>query len=445
MADDGKTGGWWHQVRRAVHRILCWAVNERPAPARAAAHNGGRHSMLSDTPAAQDPANISELDAIPAHPTPESTLAPAQRFAAAIGARSQRARVIAAFNAAQPVDDRYELLGRMTELNRLVDGVVERRQHAVVFGARGSGKTSLARIFGDLADEAECVALYHAATGDTGFADLLRPYLPFLQAEARPAGRAALAALGERDFTARDFASAAAPGLTRRIFLIVDEFDRIENRQTKAQMASLLKLLSDTRAPLQFLLVGIAADVDELLEAHPSLRRHMVAVPIRPVGPRAVEAVIDEGARRSGITFPAEARMLIGAAAAGSPYHVRLFCQAAGLAAVEAGTSTVDVGAVRAGLASSFEEWASVNAAAAALLERLCRLPELRERLRALACDAAAHQTVAADRVPQALAPALLFNDSGTAVFADSLAPQFLLARLQLAATEPALAVAAAE
>ncbi|MBM7405617.1 MULTISPECIES: ATP-binding protein [Sphingomonas] len=445
MADDGKTRGWWHQVRRAVHRIVRWAVNERPSPAPSALHHRSAPALPVGAPAGEGTAIVSNMDAMPVHPAAECTQAPAQRFAAAMGPRSQRARVIAAFNAAQPVDDRYELLGRMAELNRLVDGVVERRQHAVIFGVRGSGKTSLARIFGDLADEAECVALYHAATGDTEFVDLLRPYLPFLQAEARPAGRAALSALAERDFTARDFVSAAAPGLARRVFLIVDEFDRIENAQTKAQMASLLKLLSDTRAPLQFLLVGIAADVDELLEAHPSLRRHLTAVPIRPFGSRAVEAVIDEGSRRSGLLFPAEARVLIGAAAAGSPYHVRLFCQAAGLAAAEAGAGTVDVAAVRTGLAASFEEWASVNASAAALFERLCRLADLRERLRALACDAAAHQTVAADRVPQALAPALLFNDAGTAVFADSLAPQFLLARLQLAASEHRPAMAAAE
>lgn len=380
-----------------------------------------------------------------AEPIARDSTTPAIRFVEAVGARSRRARVIAAFNASQPVDDRYELLGRMAELNRLVDGVVERRQHAVIFGARGSGKTSLARIFGDLADEAECVAIYHAATGDTEFADLLRPYLPFLAAEARPAGRAALTSLADQAFTARAFVSTAAPALTRRMFLIVDEFDRIALSETKAQIASLLKLLSDTRAPLQLLLVGIAADVDELLEAHPSLRRHLVAVPVRPFSARAVEAVIAEGERRSGISFSAEARVLIGTAAAGSPYHVRLFCQAAGLAAVEAGSALVDVPAVRAGLRASLDDWASVNASTAALFERLCRYPELREPLRALACDAAAHQRVAADRVPQALAPAVHLSSGGEAVFADTLAPQFLLARLQLAAEAPRPAMAAAE
>jgi type II secretory pathway predicted ATPase ExeA len=447
MTKHGTKDGWWHQLKGAVNRILRWTMNERPPaapPGRAPAAVAQRQPMLAAAPGPQqDPATRSNPEA--SAPRVASGDTPARRFAEAVGARSQRARVIAAFNASQPVDDRYELLGRMAELNRLVDGVVERRQHAVIFGARGSGKTSLARIFGDLADEAECVAIYHATTGDSGFVDLLRPYLPFLVSEARTAGRAALTALTERDFTAREFMSAAAPALARRVFLIVDEFDRIESLETKAQIASLLKLLSDTRAPLQFLLVGIAADVDELLEAHPSLRRHLVAVPIRPFGARAVEAVIDEGSRRSGIAFPAEARVLIAAAAAGSPYHVRLFCQAAGLAAVEAGSTTVDLAAVRAGLRASLEDWATVNGPTAALFDQLCARPELREPLRAFACDAAAHQRVAAVRAPPALAPALSVTTSGEAMFADTLAPQFLLAHLQLAASPPRLTMAAAE
>jgi type II secretory pathway predicted ATPase ExeA len=445
MAEDGTSVGWWHRVRRAANRVVRWALNERApraAPRAAAGIGETQPRVAAVPPLSHRPTSRSDVEATPAPPA-RASATPAHRFAEAVGARSQRARVIAAFNASQPVDDRYELLGRMGELNRLVDGVVERRQHAVIFGARGSGKTSLARIFGDLADEAECVAIYHAATGDTGFADLLRPYLPFLVTEARPAGRAALAALAERDFTAREFVSAAAPALSRRIFVIVDEFDRIESAQTKAQVASLLKLLSDTRAPLQFLLVGIAADVDGLFEAHPSLRRHLAAVPIRPFDTRAVDAVIEEGARRSGIAFPAEARATIAEAAAGSPYHVRLFCQASGLAAVEAGSETVDAATVRAGLRASLADWASVNARDAALFDRLSAHPELRERLRALACDAAAHQLVAADRVPQALAPAFRFAAAGSAMFADTLAPQFLLARLQLAAGEHGLRVAA--
>jgi len=444
MAEYDATRGWWQQWVAAANRLMRWTLNERP-PRSAAPMNRGASAALADARhpvAGSDRSDLKETTAPVIAASGAQT--PADRFGQAVGARSQRARVVAAFNASQPVDDRYELLGRMAELNRLVDGVVERRQHAMIFGARGSGKTSLARIFGDLADEAECVAIYHAATGDTGFADLLRPYLPFLITEARPAGRAALAALADRDFTAREFVSAAAPALTRRVFLIVDEFDRIGSADTKAQMASLLKLLSDTRASLQFLLVGIAADVDELLEAHPSLRRHLVAVPIRPFDGAAAHAVIEEGARRSGIVFPTEARAAIAAAAAGSPYHVRLFCQAAALAAVEAGRMSVDAAAVRAGLRASLQDWASVNASAAALFDQLAARPELRERLHALARDAAAHQRVAADRVPQALAPAFSFTPTGSAVFVDSLAPQFLLARIQIAADEPALRVATA-
>ncbi|MFV0623712.1 ATP-binding protein [Sphingomonas sp. ac-8] len=425
--------GWWHWLPQSTASLVRWLLGEPPV-----AMPLPSEGPTTSEPPVRAPASRSVVETIaPADErdpdaTQESSQA-ARRFAVAAGAQSPRARVIAAFDAAQPVDDRYELLGRMAELNRLVDGVVERHQHAVIFGARGSGKTSLARTFGDLADEADCLALYHAATGDSGFVELLRPYLPFLVAEARPAGRAEISALADRDFTARELVSAVVPALSRRVFLIVDEFDRIAAAETKAQLASLLKLLSDTRAPLQILLAGIAADVEALIDAHLSLRRHLIAVPVRPFDSRAVEAVIDEGTRRCGIAFPAETRAAIAAVAAGSPYHVRLFCQAAALAALETGRDAVDAATVRAGLQASLDDWATVNAPVALLFDRLAEHPELHPRLRSLACDAATHQQVAVDAVPHTLAPALTIGGDGLACFADTLAPQFLLARLHLA------------
>lgn len=419
----------------APGRVLRWAMDEPPPPVQ-----GTPGAIVLPVPAALTPEPVrSEMELLV---EAEGTSRPSRRFAEAMSSRTQRSRLIQAFNAAQPVDDRYELLGRMGELNKLVDGVVERHQHALIFGARGSGKTSLARIFGDLADEADCLAIYHAATGDTGFSELLRPYLDFLPGAGRAGSGAAAAEavrlLMERDFGARDLVSALAPLVSRRVFLIVDEFDRIEQAETKARMASLLKLLSDTRSPVQFLLVGIAADVNELLEAHPSLRRHIVAVQVRPFSARAVDAIIEEGSRRSGMAFPSEPRRLIAAAAAGSPYHVRLFCQGAGIAALEAGLDTVDAASTAAGLRAAFDDWSMVNPETATLFERLCRRPELREPLLAIAREAALGQTVevAGGRVSDALAPALAATGTpGLSVFADSLAPQFLLARLMLTAS----------
>src|SRR3546814_18250346 len=62
-------------------------------------------------------------------------------------------------------------------LEKLVEAIVVQRKHAVIFGTRGSGKTSLARVFGDLADEAGCVALYASANGEADFDSLFRPFL----------------------------------------------------------------------------------------------------------------------------------------------------------------------------------------------------------------------------------------------------------------------------
>ncbi|WP_198527010.1 ATP-binding protein [Sphingomonas sp. Ant20] len=81
---------------------------------------------------------------LPADPVPAST---ATRL---IG---DRRRIADTFDAARPVRTRGELFGRAVELDHLLAATLDFHQHAVIHGARGSGKTSLVRVLGEHADE----------------------------------------------------------------------------------------------------------------------------------------------------------------------------------------------------------------------------------------------------------------------------------------------------
>jgi type II secretory pathway predicted ATPase ExeA len=397
----------------------------------------------------QPPPYIVAQDGEPeaAETAPVQPAAPAERegpsglsalFASALTRTSDRARISAAFNAAQPVGDRFELLGRGEELSRLVTGVAERHKHAVIFGPRGSGKTSLARVFGDLADEANCVALYQAASGDASFAELMRPFGALVsEALDLPGGQGISLPPGE--FSARDFAMAIAPRLHQRVLMIIDEFDRVENFETKTHLASLMKLLSDTHSPAQMVLVGIAADVDQLIEAHPSLRRHLVTIAVGPFDSRAANAIIDEGVRRCGVPFDDAARDVIISVAQGSPYHIRLLCLNAALAAACREEPAVGRKAAMAGMRAAYEEWREVNAPTALLFDKVSARPALHEPALRLAATAGTWQVLneresdATAAAMELLAPALVRGGAGGHLFADSLAPQFLTMAIVLA------------
>jgi hypothetical protein len=51
------------------------------------------------------------------------------------------------FTPAAPIDERKLFAGRRDKISDLADAVIDRGRHAVLFGERGVGKTSLANVF----------------------------------------------------------------------------------------------------------------------------------------------------------------------------------------------------------------------------------------------------------------------------------------------------------
>lgn len=274
----------------------------------------------------------------------------------------RRERVYDAFDSSMPVANRTGLAGRDRELERLSEAVLLRRSHAIVFGPRGSGKTSLARIFGEVADNLHALVLYNLASGDAHFDDLFRPLLTELAGQLP----APVAAMAERvaagPFNARALANLLVEAQPRQpVVLVLDEFDRVESQHTKAEVAALMKLLSDMRSNVRLLLVGIAGNVEDLLEGHPSLRRHLVPVPIGGIDIGSMQQLLEQLVARAGMTITAEAIELITSAAAGSPYHVRLFGLHAALSALAVGSAEITRPSVRAGLQEALMAWREVG------------------------------------------------------------------------------------
>ena len=50
------------------------------------------------------------------------------------------------FTPSAPIDNQALFAGRVNQLNRIIGAVSQRGQHAILFGERGVGKTSLANV-----------------------------------------------------------------------------------------------------------------------------------------------------------------------------------------------------------------------------------------------------------------------------------------------------------
>ncbi len=376
--------------------------------------------------------------------SPEPPAAAADLLVKSRAATAQRrAAIMTAFDAAHPVERRGDLLGRNDKLDLLFDAVLEQGHHAIVHGARGSGKTSLVRVFGDYADQQQAVVVYLACEPTGDFDALVIPYLNYIPPAAlQPGGRARLeAGLSgpERRSGARALASLLADTVAQQVILILDEFDRVVDQDLQSQMATFMKLLADARVPVQLVLVGIAQSVDTLIASHLSLRRHVTAVDVGRLSDAEAKEIIDRGCALSHVAFDSAASDLIVRVSLGSPYHIRLFCQSAAMAMLRKGSVTVDRAVAVQGLSLATTAWGRLNETDHAIFTAASGLtPARRRKLETFAAALVAdHGVSPADQASakteiDLLGPALAGQSArpGWLAFRDSLAPQFLLALL---------------
>lgn len=355
---------------------------------------------------------------------------PAAAPAAPVARPDRRLRIHRGFAAALPVEDRFGLSGRTQEVDRMVRGVVWERKHVVVFGARGSGKTSLVRVFGDFADEVGQVVLYESTSGNIGFTDLFRPFLESLPGTGRDTVLLQrLAALETAPFGPRELATALGE-VRQSTVLVLDEFDRIDDPAVQSEVAALMKLLSDMHSRVQIVIVGIAANVDDLISGHPSLRRHMLVVPVGPIAADDLRSLLDMCAGKSDMAFAPDATAAIVHSAYGSPYHARLFGVEAALVADARGGDRIEMDDVMRGFQTAFAAWADISGNDHRIFARAVGEPGVNDDLLRLVehvtLGAGAAGDASLSRAMVQVEPALVTMAHGAVMFRDSLAPQFL-------------------
>jgi hypothetical protein len=353
-------------------------------------------------------------------------------------------QIYRAFDASQPVDEPQDLRGRQEQLGQLMAGVLFRRTHGIVSGPRGSGKTSLVRVFAKYAEAEGVIVSYAACDPGSTFGEIMRDFLEQIPAYA--VDPEVIELFAERvahfgsDSTPHQAASIFSLIKYSQIVFVVDEFERVEGDEFSSKMASLLKLISDSRVPVRLVLVGGGGIFGHVVSDHQSLMRHVTRLITEPLSSAAIEEVLDTCAERCGMRFLPDAKKLLWQIVCGSPYHARLFGMHSALAAVANGHKDIHRRDVIEGLSQSFEEWAALNredaaAFTAAIGGAKGNTDRLIEAARSLATPEpeappgkrSSLKGIDEQQVLNALAPAVERANGGIA-FRDATAPQFLIA-----------------
>jgi Cdc6-like AAA superfamily ATPase len=211
------------------------------------------------------------------------------------------------FKPTAPISQESLFAGRQSQIRDVIDTINQQGQHAVLYGERGVGKTSLANmIFPKIhaPDSQVIVSQINCMTQDT-FSDIWKRAFEETAFNATRDDRD----IGKAGRVLKDYTKAhsdvVSPDLVRRVLyqlgqnaiviVVLDEFDTVADEETRATMSDTLKFLSDRSVPATVILIGVSDDVETLVKNHRSLERCLRQIQMPRMSDDELATIITHG------------------------------------------------------------------------------------------------------------------------------------------------------
>ncbi len=258
------------------------------------------------------------------------------------------------FRPTMPINREDLFAGRQNEVRDVVDAINQAGQHVVLFGERGVGKTSLANIIMyRLHSPGGLVMTPHINCSSANSYDAI--WTAVLDDIEFRAERKDIALPRWVQKLASDFDNGSRvdfpPELARRlvvelaetmeVVVIIDEFDQLENVETRQRIADAIKYFSDRNVPATIMLIGVAEDIDGLIADHRSVSRCIAQVRMPRMSRDEVESIVVNCLNQVKLKIEAGALHEISRIAKGLPHYAHLLGLHAGRRAVAGRSKTI--------------------------------------------------------------------------------------------------------
>jgi Cdc6-like AAA superfamily ATPase len=272
------------------------------------------------------------------------------------------------FKPTVPVNQEDLFAGRQSQIRDVVDTINQQGQHAVLFGERGVGKTSLANmIFPKLRNPSGELIVSHVncTTNDT-FSDIWKRAFEEIKFIAeRDATELGSAKRVLSQYT-RAYADVISPDIVRRILyhlgqdatvvIVLDEFDTVVEEDARSTMSDTLKFLSDRAVPATVVLIGVADDVERLIKNHRSLERCLRQIKAPRMTDEELATIVTHGLSRVNMQIDDTALNEITRISRGLPHFPHLLGLHSARAALDRKTMRVTESHVQKGVHEAIDK-----------------------------------------------------------------------------------------
>ena len=252
-----------------------------------------------------------------------------------------------AFTPHHPIHLPEFLAGRSKLLYRVTDAANTEGLHVILFGDRGTGKTSIVRILGYQLQEPKRVdgrrvVSISCSTNDdysTIWGKIAQEIL-MAQRQMGFVQHSAAVVTGRLDVqdtvTDPNAARFFVQSLPNPCVIVIDEFDRVSaDGDARRLMADTIKLFADSMVTPTLIIVGVGDSIDELIREHESISRNIAQIRVDPMPEEELAEIISTGYEYAGLTFAEGLDARIARLSQGYPHYTHLLGLWAGRRAVD--------------------------------------------------------------------------------------------------------------